>query len=238
MILSKAKIILKNEIVEGSIVIEEGVIARITTDNLTGIDCKGLFVGPGFIDTHCHGGDNKWFFNNPAKAAGFHLKHGTTSMLASLWRNAAHNGIENAVTRIVKMIVSGSAPNLIGIHMEGPYIDKDYGSEGGKSHDIDKREYLSIIKAAKGYIKQWTFDPLQEGAEEFAKVCLENGIKLGICYSKAAPKEIVQFAKYGLHIGNHIMCGTGKPMTRYTGTIESGSDEFVQARESYNCIQV
>ena len=83
MILTNAKIVLRNRIVHGSLHIEGGSIVKVSDSLAEGIDCGGLFVGPGFIDTHCHGGDDVWFFEDPAKAAGFHLKHGTTAMLAS-----------------------------------------------------------------------------------------------------------------------------------------------------------
>ncbi|MBT3320463.1 MAG: amidohydrolase family protein [Clostridia bacterium] len=232
MKLSNAKIVLKDRIMSGSMVIENGKIALVTTDELSdGFDCAGCFVGPGFIDTHCHGGDDKWFFDDPAAAANFHLQYGTTSMLASLWRNAASGGLISAVTKVVKAIESVQVPNLIGIHMEGPYIDKDFGSEGGTAHPIDANEYRAIIKATKGFIKHWTFDPLQKGAKAFAQVCFGKDIKLSICYSKATPGDIENFAKFGLNIGNHIMCATGKPPTKFAGTIESGSDEYVLAND-------
>lgn len=229
MILTNAKIVLHDSIFEGSLELSGSTIAKISKYSGQGIDCKGLYVGPGFIDAHSHGGDNRWFFDDPEAAANFHLRHGTTSILASLWRNAGKDGFANSVRRIVRVIDSGNAPNLVGIHMEGPYIDGEYGSEGGGSYPIDRDEYSAIIKAGSGYIKQWTFDPLQLGAYEFAEVCYSNNIKLGICYSKAAPEDIERYKRYGLCIGNHIMCGSGKPNTKFEGTIEAGSDEYVLA---------
>lgn len=231
MIISNAKIVLHDSILEGNLELDGSIISKISKNEGHGIDCKGLYVGPGFIDTHSHGGDNRWFFDDPSAAANFHLRHGTTSMLASLWRNAGRDGFSNSVRTIVSVIESGHAPNLIGIHMEGPYIDEEYGSEGGRSYPIDEEEYSAIIKAGCGYIKQWTFDPLQNGAEEFAKTCYHSGIKLGICYSKAASEDIERFKRYGLSIGNHIMCGSGKPKTKFEGTIEAGSDEYVLAND-------
>ena len=119
MTLFNANIVLENEVITGSIIIDGGRITKVTAERLDGIDCRGLFIGPGFIDTHSHGGGDKWFFEDPKAAADFHLGHGTTSMLASLWRNAGKDGYEKAVGKIVKVIESGQAPNLIGIHMEG-----------------------------------------------------------------------------------------------------------------------
>lgn len=231
MILNNAEIALEDEIINGSLAINDGKISYITNENIDGIDCRGLYIGPGFVDVHCHGGLNYWFFDEPIKAAQFHLQHGTTTILASLWRNAVKKGIIDVVKAMAAAIEGGEANNLAGIHIEGPYINPALGSEGGESYNIDEKEYKEIISAAKGHIKQWTFDPTKEDSEKFAQCCFKNDIKLGICYSNAAPAEILKYLKYGLKIGNHIMCGTGKPKTRFEGTIEAGSDEYVLSSE-------
>ena len=58
MLLKNCKIILLNEIVNGSLLIENGKIKEINPanqDDIDSIDCKGLYVSPGFIDIHIHG---------------------------------------------------------------------------------------------------------------------------------------------------------------------------------------
>ena len=48
------------------------------------IDAKGAYVGPGFVDIHCHSGDEIRFHIDPLRAARFHLTAGTTSVLPTL----------------------------------------------------------------------------------------------------------------------------------------------------------
>ena len=43
-------------------------------------DAKGNIAGPGFVDTHCHGGSKWWAHENPSGIAKHHLKGGTTSL--------------------------------------------------------------------------------------------------------------------------------------------------------------
>src|SRR5690606_14730806 len=52
------------------------------------VDLRGSYVLPGFVDLHCHGGGGGAFTAGDEEqaraAAAFHLRHGTTTMLASL----------------------------------------------------------------------------------------------------------------------------------------------------------
>ena len=222
MILKNAKLILEDGIQEGSLCIDDGKIAWISgAPQEEGIDLDGLYLAPGFVDIHNHGSAQVWHFEDPAKAAAWHLREGTTSMLCSMWRNAAP--FEDAVAKVKNAMGSGS--NIRGVHMEAPYVDPDYGSDGGEGWDIDREEYLRLMES--GIIRQWTFDPLLPGAELFAQTAQKNNIKLSVCYSKASPDQLREYLKYGLRLGGHMLCGTGEPKTMFAGTREPGSDQFV-----------
>ena len=193
------------------------------------IDLRGMYLAPGFVDIHCHGSGEYWFFDEPAKAAKWHLTEGTTSLLCSMWRNAGTYSYLKAIENVKAAM--GEDSNIRGIHMEGPYVDPDLGSEGGKPWKIDPAEYNELLSAGEGIIKTWTFDPTQEGAEEFARAVHEKRIRLGVCYSKASPETLEKFLPLGLSIGSHIMCATGAPEPRFAGTKEPGSDVFVLTRD-------
>ena len=222
MILKNAKLILEDGIQEGSLRVENGRIAWISgAPQEAGIDLGGLYLAPGFVDIHNHGSAQVWHFEDPAKAAAWHLQEGTTSMLCSMWRNAAP--FEEAVAKVKNAMGPGS--NIRGVHMEAPYVDPDYGSDGGEGWAIDREEYLRLMES--GIIRQWTFDPLLQGAELFAQTAQKNNIKLSVCYSKASPDQLREYLKYGLRLGGHMLCGTGEPATMFAGTREPGSDQFV-----------
>lgn len=226
MILKNARIILEDGIEYGSLCIENGKIKWISGDcDEDGLDLHGMYLAPGFIDIHCHGSGEHWHFENPAEAAAWHLKEGTTSLLCSMWRNAGRYSYEQSILNVKSAMGPGSP--IRGVHMEGPYVDSEYGSEYGTDWPFNEDEYLRLMKVGKGVIRQWTFDPALEGAELFAKRAQKENIRLSVCYSKATPERLSEFLKYGLRIGGHILCGTGEPKTKFAGTREPGSDQFV-----------
>lgn len=228
MILKNAKLILEDGIQGGSLCIENGKIAWLSgAPQEEGIDLGGLYLAPGFVDNHCHGSPEYWHFENPVSAAAWHLQEGTTSLLCSMWRNAAP--FEDAIEKVKNAMGPGS--NIRGVHMEAPYVDPDYGSDGGEAWTIDREEYLRWMETGRGIIRQWTFDPMLPGAEAFAQTAQKENIKLSVCYSKASPEQLREYLKYGLRIGGHILCGTGEPAPMFRGTREPGSDQFVLTEE-------
>lgn len=229
MKLTNAKIILENEIVCGSVTVSGDTVTAVlpgfSDKSGEATDLNGFYLAPGFVDIHCHGSGEHWFFDEPEKAARWHLYEGTTSLLCSMWRNAGAYSYVKAIENVKGAMGEGS--NIRGVHMEGPYVDPDLGSEGGKEWRIDPAEYEELLRVGDGIIKTWTFDPMQEGAEQFAKAVGEKGIKLAVCYSKASPETLERFVPMGLSIGSHILCATGAPKPRFAGTREPGSDVFV-----------
>lgn len=199
------------------------ITAGVATENA--VDLHGMYLAPGFVDIHCHGSGTHWFFDAPTEAAGWHLHQGTTSLLCSLWRNAGSYSYERAFSNI--RAAMGENSPIRGIHMEGPYLDPELGSEGGTPWPVDPAEYSHLLQSGGDLIRQWTFDPAQPGAEGFAAAVQAAGIPLSVCYSKATPECLEHYLDYGLRIGGHILCGSGCPAPRFAGTQEPGSDQFV-----------
>ncbi|HEY8735030.1 MAG TPA: N-acetylglucosamine-6-phosphate deacetylase, partial [Puia sp.] len=69
--------------------IKDGIIVVVSEHNLdvpeaVSLDAGGLFIAPGFIDIHVHGGGGHDFMDNTVDAfleiAKIHARYGTTSM--------------------------------------------------------------------------------------------------------------------------------------------------------------
>ena len=62
--------------------VENGVITEIQSGRAAGAKTLSGIVIPGFVDLHCHGGGGYDLSIDP-KGAEFHLRHGSTTLLAS-----------------------------------------------------------------------------------------------------------------------------------------------------------
>ena len=227
MILKNARIVLEDGVQEGSLCIENGKIAWISGCNDgDGLDLGGMYLAPGFVDQHNHGCPECWFEHEPARAARWHLWEGTTSLLCSLSRHVKKYYSYEQAYENIRAAMGPDSP-IRGVHMEGPYLDQDFGVCGKNEYPIIREEYRRWMDLGKGLIKQWTFDPTREGAEEFAKDVQKQGIPLSVCYSRASPELLAQYLDFGLRIGDHIFDATSAPDQKCRGVREPGSDEFV-----------
>lgn len=196
------------------------------------IDAGGGYVGPGFIDIHCHGGGGYWAWEEPRSFALSHLKHGTTGILPTLVYNQSRaemlEGVRN-ILRVMEPHDRYGEGSIVGIHMEGPFINKKYGAITSPIRDVDPDEYNELLALAGERIKVWTFAPELPGQAGFAEAASRYGIALSVGHSEADAETIFSFTDKGLRIGCHCTnaSGTTPSSSRYAGTREIGVDEAV-----------
>jgi len=223
------------EIEHGTILIEDGKIIDINTENShhladTIIDAQGCYVSPGFIDIHVHGGGGADFMDGGKeailKAARFHMEHGTTSIVPTTvcspyeelfdfldaFRNAKFSNIDG--------------PNLLGIHLEGPFLSmkEKGGMDPRYVYPIDPNRYLEIIDRSEDIIR-WTIAPELPGAIELGDELVRRGILPSIGHSDAIYQEILPAFEHGyIHLTHlYSACSMLRRINafRYLGVIES-----------------
>ena len=117
----KGKIINHDKSFIGEIIFEND-IKRINKLNILNSE---NYIIPGFIDLHCHGGngfDVMEGLDSIKNLSLYHLFKGTTSLLATTWTSNFNHTYE-ALSGFERLINSES--NLIGVHLEGPFINPD-----------------------------------------------------------------------------------------------------------------
>lgn len=240
-----ANIVLENEIFEdGVILIENGMIGRVDKadnivlpENCEIIDARGLFVGPGFVDIHCHAGGDVWAHEDPEKMAAFHLNYGTTSLHCTIFHDIGEDGAVEAMKKIRKAMEEGRPGNIMGVHFEGPFFNPKYGANAKTIRPVNKREYQRYLAEAGDIIRMWTVAPEIEGAREFIKDIREAGILIAIGHSEASPEDVFWAVDNGATICTHIMNATGCWISpsRWAGTRECGFDEAVMLCDNVYC---
>ncbi len=248
--IKNSRIVLKDSVLENNVVlIEDDIIYSIipysqyailkdkdkihVKSNIDEYDAKGMYLGPGLIDMHNHGADGVWFHEDPEKACTYHLKHGTTSMLATTLIRPTHKDMVEDIETIVSAIAvkgSNASKTITGINMEGPYMNPKYGAFKEFSRLPAKKEYDEYIEEAKGMIKIWTIAPEMKGVTEFVNDLSARDdtdkIIFSAGHSEATTDILKPLIDKNLKLQTHGCCATGcnpsKPL--YEGTKEVDFD--------------
>jgi N-acetylglucosamine-6-phosphate deacetylase len=127
----KGNILTARGFVRGSIELgADGRIVRIEGEPIDAArarDSAQPLLLPGFIDLHVHGGGGHDIMEGgdaAARVAALHVRHGTTSLLATTM-TAPMSDLETAFAGLQR-VCSGrvrNAARVLGVHLEGPYIN-------------------------------------------------------------------------------------------------------------------
>ncbi|MBP7055285.1 MAG: N-acetylglucosamine-6-phosphate deacetylase [Candidatus Omnitrophica bacterium] len=162
------------------------------------IDASGLYVAPGFIDTHIHGLPEDIFDNE--------IRYGTTSIVVALSCDSLPR-LYAKVDRIKRFIDSNRlGGNVVGVRLEGPYINKLKSGAQDKSfiHRADPRELIRILKRCGPLLKMMTVAPEIPGAGSIIKILKAHGVIASIGHSNALYKEAVRGIDKGITHATHL----------------------------------
>ncbi len=163
------KSVYKNADLFGDIVDIECVDGKITFVGKlpeNGIDLNNYKVFPGLIDIHCHGciGYDTMDGDHLEDMAEYLAKNGTTSWLPTTMTMSMES-----ISKVVNIdIPHNISCNILGFHMEGPYISSKY--KGAQNEAFIKPPSIEEFKRLKN-IKIVTVAPEIENAMEFIKNC-------------------------------------------------------------------
>ena len=173
------------------------------------IDASGGIVAPGFIDIHIHGGKGSDVmdasYDAINKLAEFEASHGTTAFLATTI-SAAHNDLLNAAKTVnVSMKKGTDGAEVLGVHLEGPYINpKKCGGQDSKYiRPPSVSEFREISKASNYAVRLVTLAPEVEGAKKLIVELRNFGITTSIGHSNATYSEVVDAIKHGISHATH-----------------------------------
>lgn len=148
------------------IVIDDGKFSYIGKVEEDGIELGGNKVFAGLIDVHTHGciGYDAMDMNYLQEMSVFHASQGVTAWLPTTM--TASIDTLKKVTDVDICNIDGA--NVLGFHLEGPYIAKEYkGAQNGKyiqNPDVKKFSELKNVKMV-------TVAPELDGAMEFIQKC-------------------------------------------------------------------
>ncbi|MFY1578905.1 N-acetylglucosamine-6-phosphate deacetylase [Verrucosispora sp. WMMD703] len=169
----------------------------------------GHWIVPGFVDIHSHGGGGHTFTTGDADqaraAAAFHLRHGTTSLLASLV-SSPFELMRSATAAFAPLVRDGV---LGGIHFEGPYLSAARcGAQNPEFlRDPSADELTELIKIGDGAVRMVTLAPERAGALEAVELLTRHGVVAAVGHTDGTYDQTRAAVAAGATVGTHLFNG-------------------------------
>lgn len=195
------------------------------------IDAQGMFIAPGFIDLHVHGGGGSDFMDNTVESfvsiAATHLRYGTTAMWPTTLTGSTESIINSLKTYELALSLNTNGAQFLGLHLEGPYFAMNQrGAQDPRYiRNPDKAEYEYILSQSN-HIKRWSAAPELEGALSFGRCMRERGILPSIAHTDAIYEDALAAFKEGYTLVTHFYSAMNSVIRRnayrYAGVVEAG----------------
>lgn len=218
------------------LVIEDGKIQEIFSGDYNGtadevIDVKGRYISPGFVDLHIHGGGGHDYMDGTVEAvieaSKTHMHHGTTSLTPTL-TSGPWNEMLTAVDAYMeakKVIQDG--PNLLGMHMEGPYVSMT--RSGGQLPQYVRPINLEEIRALLDHcpdIVRMNAAPEEPHGIELGRILRDRGILASIGHADNMYDNVLEACENGYSLITHFYSGCTmlerRTHRRELGMVETG----------------
>ncbi len=166
---TNARIVLRDRILEGTVVVEDGRIVDVRRapppEGAERIDLGGRYLAPGFIDIHVHGGGgHSLMTDDPEEVRAYAcwvVSRGVTSFLVSTAAPEPASLLARIRGCLPAIGPSGGGAEALGFHLEGPWINP------ARKGAFDERwlrppsaeEFEAAWQAAEGHVRQVTLAP-------------------------------------------------------------------------------
>jgi N-acetylglucosamine-6-phosphate deacetylase len=172
---------------------------------------NGVLI-PGFVDIHCHGGGGHYFSatspDSITAAIKAHKKTGTTSLVASL----VSESIDDLKAQIQRLIPFYNREEIIGIHLEGPYLSHARCGAHEPSLLIDPtvEQLKELIAIGQGSIKMVTIAPELNGALDAIKYLASVGVIAAVGHTEGNFQDASAATDNGASVVTHFLNAMNK----------------------------
>ncbi|MBP7671180.1 N-acetylglucosamine-6-phosphate deacetylase [Candidatus Gracilibacteria bacterium] len=136
---------------------------------------------------------------------------------------SSHDVYERNLTLLARYINGQLGDQMLGIHLEGPFISPIDGAIGCHPREHSKlpdiRAMQSMIDRADGAIAIVTLAPELDGAIELIKFLVENQIVVSLGHHLASTEEIELAVRAGAKASTHLGNGIPKILSRTSNPI-------------------
>lgn len=171
-------------------------------------DASGMYVIPGFIDTHIHGTVGVEFASANErfdKARSYLATQGVTTLAPTVRALSADRTVA-AIKNIVRESKRDFKGTRIGgIHLEGPFVAQKYkGAMNPPDVDMSEKTVARFISAGEGLVKIITIAPELSGADGIIKYMSDRGVHASIGHTNATFDEAKRAIECGADRVTHL----------------------------------
>ena len=231
--LTGARIVTGGKIIDGmDIEVENGTVLGIVPHvpfRADALDLCGMYIAPGFIDMHVHGGDGFEFIDGTEeafrRACALHAGKGTRVLFPTI--SAAPAEVMYRALETAERVMKDLPAEIPGIHLEGPYLSADMCGAQDTSviRRPDPKEYLPLLERFAPIISRWSYAPEKDEDGAFLKALNRYGVVPAIANSAAEYAQILPAYENGLRLVTHLYSATSTVTRhggfRHLGVIES-----------------
>ncbi|MBP5197620.1 MAG: N-acetylglucosamine-6-phosphate deacetylase [Lachnospiraceae bacterium] len=204
-------------------------------DNAEEFDATGMYVIPGLTDVHFHGCACQDFCYGTKEAidtiAKFEFTQGVTTILPTTMTISGErlDGICEAAAAYkeeqLKGTVSDETADLVGIHMEGPYISKN--KKGAQNEEFivpaSGSQIRNWIDKSKGLVKLISLAPETTGAIDVIKECAGK-VRFSIAHTESDYDTAIKAFEAGADHVTHLYNAMPPFTHRAPGVIGAAAD--------------
>ncbi len=221
----------------GVLIVKDGEVSHVSSEdkikipeNAKVIDAAGMYLAPGFIDIHLHGGGGADTIDATEEAmekmSVAHAKGGATSIVPTILA-APLDDITKAI-KVIGLAKERILPGaqVLGAHIEGPYLSM--GQRGAQNPRFLKNpqpeEYLKLLDEYDCILRV-SAAPELEGGLELGRELEKRGIVASIAHTNATYQDVLAAIEAGYTHVTHMYSGMSglKRINAYriSGVIES-----------------
>ena len=184
-----------------------GIVERLPKEVNTVIDAQGQYVSAGFIDLHIHGSGGADVMDATAESleciSQTLLQTGTSSFLATTMTMST-SAIKKALKNIQYYAKSVTGSQIVGVHLEGPFINPS--KHGAQDKGYIQAANFALIEPYMDEIKMLTLAPEVKGSEEFIRKLHTEypEILLSIGHSEADYEQTKESFTWGVSHATHL----------------------------------
>ena len=226
--LANARILVDGAFVGGKAVLIDGdhIAAIVPAGDLPADapvrDLAGATLAPGFIDVQVNGGGDVLFNDDPSVAAirtigEAHARFGTTGFLPTLISDDLH--VIRAGIAAVEQAIAERVPGVLGIHIEGPFINVERKGihDGDKIRTIDEEGIALLTSATRGRTLV-TLAPELAGPAVVRRLA-EAGVVVAAGHTAGTYDEVTAAIRAGLTGFTHLFNAMSQLGNREPGAV-------------------